>query len=238
MKTSQVYSVMVGAALLSGAALAQADGPRGPGPRGEGPGFRPEGERRERLEQRERAEFRERQERRGPEREGFGAEGRPGRGPEGAERPQMRRGGPMLGRGPQEIPSPMRLKEAGATEQQLEALKKFSDEQQLKRIDLQAAVEKAEATLGQLMQGEAADEKAAHKAVDALSQARAELLKQEISSKLKTKEILGAEVVKKIRAMGPPAGVERPGRGPRPERPEQPCKDAPAGERPLLRDQK
>jgi len=141
------------------------------------------------------------------------------RGPEGMGGSQMGRGCPMLGCGPQEIPGPMRLKEVGATDQQMEALKKLGDEQQLKRIDLQAAVEKAEVSLRQLMQSDAVEEKAALKAVDALSQARAELMKQEISSKLKAKEILGAELIKKIREMGPPKGVERQGRGPRPDGP-------------------
>jgi len=126
--------------------------------------------------------------------------------------------------------NPKRLKEAGATEQQLEALKKFADEQQFKRIDLQAAVEKAELSLEQLMRSETVDEKAAFKAVDALSQARTEVFKLEVGSKLKMREILGAEVEKKLREMGPPEGVERPGRGPHPDGPAR--KDVPpAGDR-------
>ncbi len=241
MKTSQVFSAMVGAALLSGAAFAQADGPQGPGPRGDGPGVRPEGSGRGRMQQR------------GPGQEGGGCPmmqrggsegGCPAmqqRGPEGMGGPQMGRGCPMLGSGPQEIPGPMRLKEVGATDQQMEALKKLGDEQQLKRIDLQAAVEKAEVTLRQLMESDAVEEKGALKAVDALSQARAELMKQEISSKLKAKEILGAELIKKIREMGPPQGMERQGRGPRPEGrcPQRKERDTPpAGERPPPPEQK
>jgi Spy/CpxP family protein refolding chaperone len=135
--------------------------------------------------------------------------------------------------------NPQRLKEAGATEQQLAALKAFANEQQLKQVDLRATAEKAELTLDQLMSGETVDEKAALKAADALTQARAEIFKLEISSKLKMKEILGAEVQKKLREMGPPEGMERQGRGPRPEG-QPPRKDAPppAGDRPQPPEQK
>ena len=221
MKKSQVLGVMMGAALACGTALAQAEGPQGPGPRGD----RPDGPRRE-------SEGRGRMQRQGPSEEGFCPAMRQERGREGMERPQMRPDGPgpgmEMGRKP--FLNPKRLKEAGATEQQLEALKKFADEQQFKRIDLQAAVEKAELSLEQLMRSETVDEKAAFKAVDALSQARTEVFKLEVGSKLKMREILGAEVEKKLREMGPPEGVERPARGPRPDGPAR--KDMPpAGDR-------
>ena len=214
MKTRQVLGAMMGAALLSGTTFAQADGPQGPVPRDEGQGLRPpcagQG-----------------QDGAGMRRGGSGQEGGPG----------MRRGGPgpgmEIGRKP--FPNPKRLKEAGATEAQLTALKTFANEQQLKRIDLQAAVDKAELTLEQLMGSEAADEKAALKAADVLSQARAELFQLEISSKLKMNEILGSDVQKKLREMGPPEGMERQGRGPRPEGQDMQRKDRnapPAGDRP------
>ncbi len=220
MKTSQVVGMMLGATLLSGVACAEPERPQGPRFRGEEPELRREGPRREGLEERERAALREGRGPRGPGQEGgFRPEGRrPGEGGQGAG-PGVGRGGPMLGRGPQEIPGPERLKEIGATEQQIEALAKLNDAQQLKRVDLQAAVEKAELSLRQVMQADGADEKAAHQAVDALSQARAELMKQEISSRLKAKEVLGADLVKKLRELGPPKGPGRPGRpeeGPRP----------------------
>ncbi len=224
MKTRHVLGAMMGAALLSGTAFAEPDGPQGQGPRGDGPGMRTEGQGRERMQQRGRGQ------------EGACPMMRPEGGPEGMECPQMRRGGPgpgmEIGRKP--FLNPKRLKEAGATDQQLTALKAFANEQQMKRIDLQAAVDKAELTLDQLMGSEAADEKAALKAADALSQARAEVFKLEISSKLKMNEILGAEVQKKLREMGPPEGMERQGRGPRPDGERQPRKDAPppAGDRP------
>jgi len=161
------------------------------------------------------------------------------RGPEGMG--GMQRGGPgpgmEIGRKP--FLNPQRLKEAGATEQQLSALKTFANEQQLKQIDLRATAEKAELTLEQLMSGETVDEKAALKAADALSAARAEIFKLEISSKLKMREILGADVEKKLREMGPPKGMDRQGRGPQPEG-QPPRKDAPppAGDRPQPPEQK
>lgn len=215
MKKRQMLAVMMGAALACGGALAQADGPQGPGPRGDRPGPRPEGEGRGRMQQR------------GPSAEGFCPAMRQERGREGMECPQMRPDGPGPGMeiGRKAFQNPKRLKEAGATDQQLEALKKFAEEQQFKRIDLQAVAEKAELSLGQLMNSETVDEKAALKAVDALSQARAEIFKLEVSSKLKMREILGAEVQKKLREMGPPEGGERPVRGPRPEGPAR--KDVP-----------
>ena len=141
--------------------------------------------------------------------------------------PKDRLGGPGPGMeiGRQPFLNPKRLKEAGATDQQLAALKAFANEQQLKQVDLRAAAEKAELTLKQLMDSETTDEKAALKAADTLSQARAELFKLEISSKLKMREILGAEIQKKLHEMGPPEGMERQGLGPRPEG--QPRRNAP-----------
>jgi Spy/CpxP family protein refolding chaperone len=220
MKTNQVFKVMAGAVLLSGAALAEPEGPQGQGPRGGGQGFRPEGPMRERMQQRGGPEgFCPAMQGRGPGAEGgCPMMGRRGPGPDG-DGPRQPRGGfgPGMEIGRRGFHNPERLKEAGATDKQLEALKAFANEQQLKRIDLQAAAEKAELALDQLMDSETADSAAALKAADALSQARAELFKLEIGSKLKIRELLGADVLKKLREMGPPAG-----RGPRPEGAGQP----------------
>jgi hypothetical protein len=161
-----------------------------------------------------------------------------GAGPEGGC-PGMQRGGRGPEGGPRGLPDPKRLKEAGATDQQLEALKKFEDEQALKRIDQKAAVEEAEVTFQQLMRSEAVDEAAALKAADALSQARAEAFKADIASQLKVRTILGADVLKKLREMGPPEGVGRQGRGPAPEGQGLPRRErnAPqAGDRPQARE--
>ena len=207
MKTGYVLSG-IGAVLLSGAAWAQAERPQRPGgPRGEGPDACPDGAVRERMEQRERMG------RGGPEAGGERPQMREGRGPQGmgGGRPDGARGF-----GPGAMLNPVRLKEAGVTEQQLAALRKVVEEEQLKRVDLKASVEKAEIAFEQLMRGEAVDTAAALKAADALSQARAESFKAEIANQLKVREVLGAEVLKKLREMGPPEGMARDGRGPRP----------------------
>ena len=225
MKTSQVLGAMMGAALLSGAAFAEPNGPQCPGPRGDGPGVRPPCE--------------------GQGCAGMmqgcpGQEGRPGmmqgRRPEGmGGNPGMQRGGPGREGGQGMHPSPEMLKQAGAKEEQLQALAAFQFEQQTKRIDLQAAADKAELALGQQMKGTAVDEKAALKAADALTQARGELFKLEIASQIKTRQILGEEVLKKMHEMAASRSPDRPGRGPgtagpRPDAPPPPAEKAPAPE--------
>jgi len=223
MKTNQVFSVMAGIAFLSGAAFAQADGPQGPGPREEGAGMRPERSARMQCG------------RPGRER---GPDMMPARQHRDMGEPQMRRDG----LGPREIrdrmPDPAQLKKAGATDQQLEALRKLADEQQLKRIDLKAAAEKAELAFEQQMRGEAVDAKAALKAADALSQTRADLFRLEVSSKLKAREILGAEVLKKLHELGAREGVGQPPAGPRSECPLGKDDVPPAGGRPQPEGQK
>lgn len=206
MKTGYVLSGVIGAVLLSGTAWAQAERPQRPGgPRGEGPGVCPDGA------------VRERAGRGGPAAEGERPQLREGRGPQGMG--GGRPGGPR-GLGPEggarALLNPVRLKEAGATEQQLAALRKVVEEEQLKRVDQKAAVEKAEIAFEQLMRGETVDSATALKAADALNQARAESFKAEVANRLKVREVLGAEVLKKLHEMGPPEGVERDGRGPRP----------------------
>jgi len=227
MKTRHMLNVVMGAVLMSGTFVcAQQNNPQGPGPCSEGQGMRPpcEGQCQEGAGMR----------RGGPGQEG-GTGMMQGRRSEGMGSPGMQRGGSEGG--PKGLPDPKRLKEAGVTDQQLEALKKFEDEQQLKRIDLKAAVEKAEVTFSQLMRSETTDEAAALKAADALSQARAEAFKADIAAQLKVRSILGADVLKKMREMGPPERMNRPDNGPRPDSQQQ--KDAPpAGDRPQHPEQK
>lgn len=203
MQTKHVAAIMAGAALVCGTAWAQqADDGQGQGGRNRGPACAPA------------AAF------------GQSAQGCPcgqgpclrqGPGPEGRGGPQMRQGGKdaRQGGGLREMMNPRRLKAAGATDEQLAALKKFADEQRFKRIDLKAAAEKAELTLEMQLSGDTVDEKIALQAADALSQARDALFKQEVSARLKAREILGADVVKKMREMGDPenAGRQRVGRG-------------------------
>ena len=106
------------------------------------------------------------------------------------------------------MPNREMLKQAGATDAQIQALTEAEYAQRLKQIDLHAAAEKAELALQRLMAGTNAEEKAVMAAADALSQARGELFKQEVAGELKRKQILGDELMRKLHEMRPP---ERPG---------------------------
>jgi Spy/CpxP family protein refolding chaperone len=141
----------------------------------------------------------------------------------------MQRGGPQGDR--QQGPNPERLKEAGATDEQLEQLKKIQEQQQLKQVDLKADAEKAQIELKQLISSENASEKDVLKAVDALTEAKAAIMKQGISARFKAREILGDEISKKLREMGPPKGRGPDGqKGPGVQRPQGPQgRGAPGG---------
>ena len=139
---------------------------------------------------------------RGPQ--GMDREGsQPPAGPQGA---MMDRQGPMM-------PPPMghppmgldveRAKKAGATDAQIQTLTDFEFEQQSKRIDLQAAADKANLKLGYLLKAQAVDEKAVMQAVDALNQVRGELFKLGIVSLLKEKQVLGADLIQKLHEREP-----------------------------------
>lgn len=148
-------------------------------------------------------------------------------GPDGHQGPEGDRpeggggcgGAPMMGegngpgpRGPMERPrgiNPDLAKKAGATEAQIKALLDFDLEQQVKRIDLQAAAEKAELKLNALMRSGEADEKTVLQAADTLNQARGELYKLHLVAMLKVKQVLGADVERKMRELGHPAFGER-----------------------------
>jgi hypothetical protein len=103
------------------------------------------------------------------------------------------------------VPEPERARQAGATAQQVEALEALAFDQRIKRIELRAAAEKAEAALDRLMKGDAVDEKAALQAAGALIQARGELFKLELASRVKVRGLLGADVLEKLRAPPPRA---------------------------------
>ena len=118
-------------------------------------------------------------------------------------------GGPQGGRG--QGPSPERLKEAGATDEQLAQLKKVQEEQQLKQVDLKATAEKAQIQLKQLISSEKPNQDAIFAAVDKVSAAKVALIKSGISAKLKGREILGDEVTKKLREFGHPKGKGQDG---------------------------
>jgi hypothetical protein len=101
------------------------------------------------------------------------------------------------------MPEPEQLAKAGATEEQISALTKFDQEQQMKRIDLKANVEKAELELNKLKKSDSVDEAAVLKAVDVLNQARGELFKLNVVSELQMKKILGDEVFSKVQEQRP-----------------------------------
>jgi hypothetical protein len=166
----------------------------------------------------------------------------PGRARQDGFAPRQERG-PEGGHG-WTLPDLAQAKQAGATDQQIEALATFGASEQIKRIDAQASVDKADVTLKHLLRPGAAatDEAAVLKAADALSQARGELFKLDITAQLKVREILGAEVLKKLHEAHPPRAAFRqglrpggacqaPGAGQRPPRGEQGPEAAPAPER-------
>ena len=205
MKTRQVFNTVMGAALLSGTVLcAQQEAPQAPG--GVADGGRPP----DRAQMSGGCEGKGGQGLRpdGMRPRGIGFEGAPGmereNGPAGEGGQRMRPRGPDREGGFGQVPNPEVAKQAGATDQQIEALKTFAFEQRIKRVDLQAAAEKADLALDHLMQSEAVDEKAALKAADALTSARGELFKLDISSRVKVREILGDAVLKKLHERVPP----------------------------------
>ena len=125
--------------------------------------------------------------------------GGPGRAP-GMERAPM---SPPPGAEPRD-----QLKRAGATDAQIATLTEFEFTQQEKRIDLRAKAEKAELALQRQMQAATADEKAVMDAVDALNQATGEMHKLDVMSQLKHKQILGEDVMRKLRESAPPPPPE------------------------------
>jgi hypothetical protein len=122
-------------------------------------------------------------------------------------RPGLRGGGAMM-------PDAEHAKEAGASEQQIQALTEASFDLQAKRIDLQAASEKANLALERLMMATSVDEKAILKAVDAANEARSELFKLDVTARMKVKQILGDGILRKLREQVRPEGADRRGRGP------------------------
>lgn len=102
--------------------------------------------------------------------------------------------------------NPKFLKDAGATEQQIESVKTLVQETQMKEVDLRATTEKAELALQQLERASKTDEAALLKAVDALSLAKTEQLRQQVLAKARIKNLLGEEIVKKLQERRPMPG--------------------------------
>jgi len=127
-------------------------------------------------------------------------------------------GGPHWGLPP--MHDPESLKKAGASEQQVQALNEFMFEQQMKRIDLRAATEKSQLTVEHLMRAPSPDEKAIAQAVDAVNQANGELFKMEVAARIKMKQVLGEDVLRKLRDQGPARPLDLRGDGFGPGRPD------------------
>lgn len=120
---------------------------------------------------------------------------------------------------------PEALKAAGATDEQIQTFRKFMQEQRLKQVDMRAAIEKAELTLQMLESDEKSKEDDLLKATEKVSQAQAEMLKQETLMKIKVKEIFGEAVVKKLFEANQKKQIQRPqiqqGQGERQSQPRQ-----------------
>jgi len=141
----------------------------------------------------------------------------PGREP-GAE---YRQGPPMMqGQRPM-MPPAERLKELGATEQQIQALKELSYEQDKQMITLRANVERSEIELRHLMDAATVDKKAISETLDTLGAARAELFKAETLNMLKVRETLGEKLFSQLRQPPQRQGEQSGQGGPR-ERPQPP----------------
>lgn len=126
-------------------------------------------------------------------------------------RPRMPAGSNPMAMAPQAMSLPSRemLQQAGATDAQIDALTEFRKAQTNRQNELSAAAEKATRALMQLMGGTNVDEQAVFAAADAVTQARGEIFKSGLSLQLKTRQILGDEVMAKLREMRP-QGSGRP----------------------------
>ncbi len=130
-----------------------------------------------------------------------GMGGGPGFGP-----PDGVRQGPGLSRGPRRHhgPPPItrqleKLKELGVSDDQIQVLKDLEYEMGLERVDLKAGVEKAELSLRQQMESEAPDHEAVLELVEELNTARGEMFRSHIEMQLKVREVVGADVIQKLR---------------------------------------
>lgn len=235
MKTLHITTAVLGAVLVCGVVLAQ-DGPAPECAKGleRGLAFRPQRGGPGGFQGRGQTQgFRgqrggpggmqgPRQQRGGP---GQGFRGQRG-GPGGMQGGRPQRGGPGQGfsgkrGGPggqqggrrSRIPSPEILKNAGATDEQIEQLKELREGQEVKQVELRAEVEKAQIALRQLMSDPEASEKDVLKAFDEVSEAKAAIMKQGISARFKAREILGEEVAKKLREQAPKGRAPGGGKG-------------------------
>ena len=109
--------------------------------------------------------------------------------------------------------NPGALKNAGATDQQIEALKAFLKEQEVKIVDLRFAVEKAHVTFRQTENDSKSDEASILKAFEATSAARTALAREAVVERIRIKGILGEAVLKKLHEDRPHHPEMKPGDG-------------------------
>jgi hypothetical protein len=102
------------------------------------------------------------------------------------------------------LPGREQLQNAGASDVHIKSILEFQYDAEIKLIDLQAATDKAQLSLERLLDASTLDEKAILKAADALSQARGELFKQHLLLRLKVRQVMGDEIMAKLRRQGPP----------------------------------
>lgn len=110
---------------------------------------------------------------------------------------ECRQGPPPQGPFPM-LPSIERLKDLGATDQQIQALKEAAYEQDKQMVTLRANLERAEIELRHLMDAPAVDKKAVTETVDTINAARGELFKAEILNMLKVRETLGEKLFRQL----------------------------------------
>ncbi len=221
MKALPMAATVLSAVLIGGAASAQV-GPRpGSNPQaGFGPPAWATGQRglRQGPQGAPPAGAVERGERGGPPQRGPGSGYLQQRGALGGQGQRQFRG-PEAGRGP--MLNPECLKDAGATDEQIDQLRKLRREQEIAEVDLKASAEKSQIALRQLMDDPEASEKDVLKAVEAVSEARSAMTKQGVSARFKARKILGEDVARKLRERAP-------GRGRGPQGPRCPVADTDA----------
>jgi hypothetical protein len=92
-----------------------------------------------------------------------------------------------------------KLRELGVSDDQIKTLKELEYKMGIERVDLKAGVEKAELSLRQQMQSDAPDQEAVLQLVDQLNTARGAMFKSHIVMQLKVREVVGADVIEKLR---------------------------------------
>ncbi len=91
-----------------------------------------------------------------------------------------------------------RLREAGATEEQVAQLREYLHDHVARRIELRAAVDRARLDLHRVETDATTGEDAVHAALDALYDARAAMARHHASGRFAARKILGDEVWREV----------------------------------------